>query len=515
MSVVGTAGHVDHGKSTLLQALTGRDPDRWEEEKRRGLTIDLGFVWVTLPSGREVSFVDVPGHERFIKNMLAGIEAIDVALLVVAADEGWMPQSEEHLAVLDLLGVERAVVALTKVDRVEEDLVELATLEVIERLEGTGLEGSPIIPVSAVTGSGVDRIAAALDEALPELPEGNEPRLWIDRRFSVAGAGTVVTGTLLGGPLTVGDVLSVYPGGETVRIRTIESHERAAERVDAHRRVAVSLVGAPDDLGRGAMLGRSDAWENTMRFTARIRAARYVDEVGEKGAFQVHVGSAAVPARLRTVGEGALVTLDHPLPLRYGDRFILRETGRRAVVGGGVVLDPQPPRRGKRLRRAAGLAPGLSPAEAADALLEVRGSERFSRLVAHAGAAPTRGVPTGDRVMTVDEMESLTGRAISHRRSLSTPTTPSGRVSPSPPWPVAWEPTPTSWRWLVTDSSDLDSDGTVVWRRGWAVVLDPAQEKAWAAAREMLAEAGLSAPASPTSRSTANSSTDWREAVTW
>lgn len=404
-----------------------------------------------------------------------------------------MPQSEEHLAVLDLLGVERAVVALTKVDRVEEDLVELATLEVIERLEGTGLEGSPIVPVSAVTGSGVDRVAAVLDEALPELPEGNEPRLWIDRRFSVAGAGTVVTGTLLGGPLAIGDVLSVYPGGESVRIRTIESHERATERVDPHRRVAVSLVGAPDDLGRGAMLGRSDAWESTWRFTARIRAARYVDEVGEKGAFQVHVGSAAVPARLRTIGEGTLVTLDRPLPLRYGDRFILRETGRRAVVGGGMVLDPQPPRRGKRLRRAAGLSPGLSPAEAADALLEVRGSERLARLVAHAGAAPNRGVATGDRVMTADEMESLTGRAIATAESFHSDN-PLRPGIPLATLASRLEADADVVARLVTDSPDLDSDGAVVWRRGWAVVLDPAEEKAWAAAREMLAEAGLAAP---------------------
>ena len=208
MPVVGTAGHVDHGKSTLIEALSGRDPDRWAEEKERGLTIDLGFAWTTLDDEVEVSFVDVPGHERYLKNMLAGIEAIDVALFVVAADEGWMPQSEEHLAVLDLLSIKRAVVALTKVDTVDEDTVELATLEIEDSLIGTTLEGSQIIPVSAPAGTGLNQLRAALSSLIDSSESDlGRPRLWIDRSFSISGAGTVVTGTLLDGSIGVRDRL--------------------------------------------------------------------------------------------------------------------------------------------------------------------------------------------------------------------------------------------------------------------------------------------------------------------
>ena len=205
MPVVGTGGHVDHGKSTLVQALTGRDPDRWREEKERGLTIDLGFAWTTL-DGQEVSFVDVPGHERFIKNMLAGTGGFDVALLVVAADEGWMPQSEEHLAVLDLLRIRHGLVAITKIDRADADLIELATLETEERLAGTALEDCPIVPVSAVTGEGLADLRAVLARVLAGAPVdvSGRSRLWVDRVFPVSGAGTVVTGTLVGGPLSVG-----------------------------------------------------------------------------------------------------------------------------------------------------------------------------------------------------------------------------------------------------------------------------------------------------------------------
>ena len=213
MPVVGTGGHVDHGKSTLVQALTGRDPDRWREEKERGLTIDLGFAWARI-GGQEVSFVDVPGHERFMKNMLAGSGGFDVALLVVAADEGWMPQSEEHLAVLDLLDIRHGLVALTKTDRADADLIELATLEVEERLSGTSLEGCPIVGVSAVTGDGLDVLRAALAEAIAGMPaeRSDRTRLWIDRVFPMAGAGTVVTGTLVGGSIAVGDEVEVLPG---------------------------------------------------------------------------------------------------------------------------------------------------------------------------------------------------------------------------------------------------------------------------------------------------------------
>ena len=196
MPIVGTAGHVDHGKSTLIAALTGRDPDRWKEEKERGLTIDLGFAWVELEPGLDVGFVDVPGHERFVKNMLAGVGGVDVALFVVAADEGWMPQTEEHAMVLDLLDVRHGVVALTRSDLVDEEFAELVELEVAEKLEGTSLEDAAVVRVSAVTGVGLDDLRAALRHALVRAGEPNDigrPRLWVDRSFVISGAGTVVT----------------------------------------------------------------------------------------------------------------------------------------------------------------------------------------------------------------------------------------------------------------------------------------------------------------------------------
>jgi selenocysteine-specific elongation factor len=493
MSVVGTAGHVDHGKSTLLVALTGRDPDRWEEEKRRGLTIDLGFVWASLPSGREVSFVDVPGHERYIKNMLAGIEAIDVALLVVAADEGWMPQSEEHLAVLDLLGVERGVVALTKVDRVDDDLVELATLEVLEHLEGTTLADAPVVPVAAPAGTGVSEVAAALDAALPDEETDGDVRLWVDRRFTVAGAGTVVTGTLLGGPLAVGESLEAYPGGEMLRIRSIESHERSHETIDPHRRVALSLVGDSEAIGRGTMLGRSGAWRTTDRFTARLRPARYIAELGEKGAYQVHAGSAAVPARLRALDQGWLISLDRPLPLRYGDRFILRETGRRAVVGGGQVLDPQPARRGRALRASAAIPPGLTADEAADALLSLRGIAPRSDLRSQAGADPATAVSQGEIVLTRERLEALTKQAavLADEFHATHPLRPGIPLATLASRLAVGVEVATM---VVEEAPGLSGDAGSAWRSDWKVELDPGQQRSWEEARAMLAGAGLQAP---------------------
>lgn len=493
MSVVGTAGHVDHGKSTLLQALTGRDPDRWEEEKRRGLTIDLGFVWTTLPSGREVSFVDVPGHRRFIKNMLAGIESVDAALFVVAADEGWMPQSEEHLAVLDLIGIDRAVVALTKSDRVDADLLELAQLEVADHLDGTSLAGSEIVAVSARNGTGLEALARALDGLLGEPSTPTSPRLWIDRRFTVAGAGSVVTGTLLGGPVSVGDELMAYPAKEIVRVRGVESHEAALDRVEPHRRVALNVV-ADTELHRGTMLGLANRWEPTSRLTATLRAARYTDELTDRGAYQVHVGTAAVSARLRTLGNSALLTLDEPLPLRYGDRFIVRETGRRAVVAGGVVLDPSPPRRGKPLRTSAELAASLSPTEAADALLAIRGTESVERLVAQTGGPPAAELIHGDVAMAPREAERL--RAIAedlvdefHRSSPLRPGMAMATLAAKLGISIDLA------EWLLSDVSTLEVEGAVVCLRGHASTLSPHQERNWEASRQKLEAGNLMPPA--------------------
>lgn len=495
MTVIGTAGHVDHGKSTLLQAITGRDPDRWEEEKRRGLTIDLGFVWGKLPSGREISFVDVPGHERFIKNMLAGIEAIDAALFVVAADEGWMPQSEEHLAVLDLLDVRRGVVALTKADLVDDELLELVTLEVHERLEGSSLEGAPVLAVSSRTGDGLDDVIAALDAIGIDGEAGDDPRLWIDRRFTVSGAGTVVTGTLLGGPLRVGDILHVHPGHVRVRVRALESHEREHQRVDPHRRVAVNLADAPEHLARGAMLGLPGRWEATSRFTAALRTARYVDDLGDRGAFQIHVGTTAAAARLRRLEDSVLVTLERPLPLRYGDRFIVRETGRRAVVAGGRVIDPAPPRKGEPLRLSARVSPDLDSEGAASHLLRIRRTERIERLVAHTGATPSAAKVFGETAISLEEHDRLHGLAVAtvaefHRRYPLRPGIPTAtlasRLGVTAEIAVA----------IASECSSMETDGATVRLQGHTAKLDAMQQERWDETRRLLAEAGLQPPRS-------------------
>ena len=397
MPVVGTAGHVDHGKSTLIRAITGRDPDRWAEEKRRGLTIDLGFAWATLPGGAEVSFVDVPGHEKFLKNMLAGIEAIDVALLVVAADEGWKPQSEEHLAVLDLLAVDRGVVALTKTDLVDEDLADLAAAEVEERLQGTTLEESRVVRVSGVTGEGV---AELLDALAVELPDGDgdvgRPRLWVDRSFAAPGAGTVVTGTLLGGPIALDDVVELQPRSRKARVRGIQSHEKALDRVGPGRRVALNLSGIDhDQIARGDMVGLPGQWELTSRIAAVVRSARRVPDIEARGAYQMHVGSASRRMEITGSKHGRVVIrLSSPLALAVGDRFIIRDTGRKIVVGGGRVLDPAPASTGSALATSARIDPAATPDQVAARLLSIRGHDTLDRLAAHSGGGRPQGAVT-------------------------------------------------------------------------------------------------------------------------
>src|SRR5688572_29742288 len=254
LRVVATAGHVDHGKSSLIVRLTGMDPDRWEEEKRRGLTIDLGYAWGELPSGREVGFVDVPGHERFIANMLAGVGPVRLVLFVVAANEGWRRQSEEHLAILDVLGVAGGVLALTKTDLVDAEALERVEEDVRERLDGTMLDGAPIVHVSATTGEGLDELRTDLDAMLASAPapEEGRARLFVDRAFTIAGAGTVTTGTLGGSCFAVGDEVEVYPEGIGARIRSLQTHRRPEERACPVSRVAANLSGlARDDVQRG------------------------------------------------------------------------------------------------------------------------------------------------------------------------------------------------------------------------------------------------------------------------
>src|SRR5262245_28818127 len=261
---IGTAGHVDHGKSALITALTGTDPDRLAEEKARGMTIDLGFAWTRLPSGREVGFVDVPGHERFVHNMLAGVGGVDCALFVVDASEGWRPQSAEHLAILDLLGIATGVVALTKVDLVDEAARARMAEEVTARIAGTSLAGAAIVPTAAPSGIGLDELRIALDRVLDELPEPvdrGRPRLAVDRVFSVRGSGTVVTGTLTGGTLRSDLDAELLPTGRRVRVRALQSHGQPVASADPARRLAVNLAGvATEQVARGDVLVLRNSW---------------------------------------------------------------------------------------------------------------------------------------------------------------------------------------------------------------------------------------------------------------
>ncbi len=356
MTVIATAGHVDHGKSTLVQALTGIDPDRWDEEKARGLTIDLGFANLTLPSSRELSFIDVPGHTRFLRNMLAGVGAVEGCVFVVAATEGWKPQSEEHLRILDLLGIRHGVVALTKVDLVDDDLLELAQMDVEEHTEGTFLEGAPIVPVAATTGIGLADLSIALDRLVDRMGEPADherPRLWVDRAFAPSGAGTVVTGTVTGGAIATGDELVVLPHGDSARVRGLQSHHRSSDRVAAGNRVAVNLTGVSHgDLARGDVVVRAGQWHQSAIFDGELNVLSSLDhDVSRRGAYAVYIGSGEFPAKVRVLGPDVLAPgttgavrlyLKQPLPLLPGDRFILRESGRDETVGGGQILDIEP-----------------------------------------------------------------------------------------------------------------------------------------------------------------------------
>ncbi|MDP8937608.1 MAG: selenocysteine-specific translation elongation factor [Actinomycetota bacterium] len=356
MHVVATAGHVDHGKSTLVLTLTGMDPDRFAEEKARGLTIDLGFAWATLPSGRQLAFVDVPGHVRFLKNMLAGVGAVDACLFVVAATEGWKPQSEEHLRILQLLGVGHGLVALTKVGLVDEETREFARLELAEQVEGTFLEGADVVEVDALAGEGVEELRAALDrllEGTPAAADVGRPRLWVDRVFAAKGSGTVVTGTLAGGALRVDDELVVEPGGRRVRVRGLQSLQQSRQQVEPGSRVAVNLSGvAHDEVARGVALVRPGQWRPTRTFDASLHVLESLDHaVSRRGAYQAYLGSGEHAVRLRVLGEEAVAPgkvgavrlhLPVPVPLLPGDRFVLRESGRDETVGGGEVLDVAP-----------------------------------------------------------------------------------------------------------------------------------------------------------------------------
>jgi selenocysteine-specific elongation factor len=389
MRVVATAGHVDHGKSSLVQALTGVNPDRFEEERRRGLTIDLGFAHLALPDGEEIGFIDVPGHVRFLRNMLAGVGGVDACMFVVAATEGWKPQSEEHLRILELIGLRHGIVAMTKADLVDDEWRELQIMDVRERLAGTFLAHAPIVPVSSVTGAGLDDLRAALGDLVRSTPaaaDRGRPRLWIDRVFAAKGSGTIVTGTLTGGAVHVDQHLDALPHGRSVRVRSIQVHGTTAAAVGPGHRVALNLAGVDHhQLERGDALVDAKRWRPTRLLDASLQVLGSLDhEVSRRGAYVAYIGSGEFPVRLRVLGDDAiapgsdgLVRLHLPraLPLVPGDRYILRESGRDETVGGGETLD---------------VAPTLRASKA-------RPDRRVERVVAERGW------------VDVDELEALTG----------------------------------------------------------------------------------------------------------
>ena len=384
--VVATAGHVDHGKSSLIDRLTGIDPDRWAEEKRRGLTIDLGYAWCELPSGREIGFVDVPGHERFIRNMLAGVGPVPLVVFVVAADEGWKPQSEEHLEILDVLGVKRGVVALTKRDLVDDETLAIAEQEVRERLQKTGLAEAPVVHVSSATGEGFDQLREALDTMIAATPGPiiGPPRLFVDRVFTIKGAGTVTTGTLTGGCLATGEEIAIEPGDRRARIRSLQTHRESEERACPVARVALNLGGVErGDLERGDVVTTPGRWAPTSTFDAELRAVRGLSKaLTSRGAFKVYAGAAEADARVRFLDEKRLeprsrafarFRTSRPLVLAVGDRFVLREAGRRETVAGGLVLDVAPGKASAAPGRLAARS-GATPDELPALLVRERGA---------------------------------------------------------------------------------------------------------------------------------------------
>jgi selenocysteine-specific elongation factor len=392
--VLGTAGHIDHGKSALVKALTGTDPDRLPEEKQRGVTIELGFAKLELPSGRTMGVVDVPGHERFVRQMVAGATGIDVVLLVVAADDGVMPQTREHLAIIDLLGISRGVVAITKSDLADDEWIALVRADVAQLLAGTSIEGSPIVAVSSKTGVGLPELLAELDSVAEQTVSRHVDlpmRLPVDRVFTIAGAGTVVTGTMWSGTAKADDAIEVFPGGQRGRVRGVQVHGEAVERAHAGQRVAINLAGIErGELARGDVIAEPFTLKVTDRFDARFT---YLGAPGSDKPFvsgaRVHVdhGTREVLGRVLLMDAESLapgtsglaqIRLEDALVPRYGDRFIVRSYSPVYTIGGGVILDVSPPRRTRLSAEERGLLDALLEGDLSAAVV----------LLLHARAVP-------------------------------------------------------------------------------------------------------------------------------
>jgi selenocysteine-specific elongation factor len=412
MRIIGTAGHVDHGKSTLIAALTGTHPDRLKEEQEREMTIDLGFGWLTLPDGEEVGIVDVPGHRDFIENMLAGVGGIDAALLVIAADEGIMPQTREHLAILDLLQIPSGLIVLTKIDLINDiDWIKLVEADIRAAVKNTILQDAPIIRVSSRTRSGLDQLMATLGDILKQKPariDMGRPRLPIDRVFTMSGFGTVVTGTLMDGHLSVGDEIQILPSGLTGRIRGLQTHKKKEEQSTPGSRTAVNVSGiATEQIQRGEVLVHPNQYVPTRRMDARFRLLKDVSSpLKHSSEVKVFVGASETIATLRLLdveelapGEENWIQLElrDPIVAVRGDKYILRRPSPGETLGGGIIVDAQPKNRHKRfdanvLKSLSSLAQG-SPAdvlfEAALALQASSAGEIIKRSKLDADSANT------------------------------------------------------------------------------------------------------------------------------
>ncbi|HXY90860.1 MAG TPA: selenocysteine-specific translation elongation factor [Acidimicrobiia bacterium] len=423
MRVVATAGHVDHGKSSLVQALTGTDPDRLAEEKARGLTIDLGFAFTTLPSGTEVGFVDVPGHVKFLKNMLAGVGAVDRVLFVVSAREGWMPQSEEHLVILELLGVRDGVVVLTNADTVDADSLDGVRNEVGARLALSSLQDAATVVCDSISGRGIDDVRDALDEVLrraPPAPDHGRPRLWVDRVFTARGAGVVVTGTLAGGAVSVHDTLELARDRRRLRVRAIEAAHQRVDRAEPGTRVALNLTGVDrHELTRGDAVVRPNQWVVTHAVDVAVTRVAG-DAAPRRARVQVHVGSGEHEATFRALGDGgryARLELDTAVALAPGDRLVLRDPGRGLTLAGAEVLDvdPLPETRGAAARLALPLAARLLAGRGAVAVDDVgrRGGVAGAEADALVAAITSSGagVLAGDIVIEAPVLADVRERA--------------------------------------------------------------------------------------------------------
>jgi selenocysteine-specific elongation factor len=428
--VVGTAGHVDHGKSTLITALTGTDPDRLREERERGMTIDLGFAWMTAPSGTEIGFVDVPGHQDFIRNMLAGIGSIDAVILVIAADEGVMPQTREHLAILGLLGVERGLIALTKRDLVDDEWAALVIADVRTALAGSPLAAAPLVEVSAAKRTGLDRLVSTLETVLGAAPprrDTGRPRLPIDRAFTMTGFGTVVTGTLLDGTLAIGDEVAAVPGGARGRIRGLQTHRTPLETARPGSRVAANLTGIDrDEVARGMVLTRPGALQPTSLLTLQLVSVPGAIPLAQDEEVKVHVGTAEVIARASiledpdaaTRGDATWVQLRLAAPVvaAVGDRLVVRRPSPSETIGGGVIADLGAKRLRRRPETVAELERRAAPSPASRLLASIdeprtpaEAADRSGLDAAARDAAATELVSDGRAVRLSDALISRGG----------------------------------------------------------------------------------------------------------